>query len=202
MAPIFVQNHANARFYLDISPKNGCHKPSWQGFRPPPPKRVMPKWTAIFLRWGFPYIVLVIFSFLSSGPGNIFYTQWLASSSKPPPIFFGLQGNNYHWNSCNQSLIETDDGLSRLKLAKNALNLTVFAQPRNLWAAAQESQESTGSRGSFFIIALFGFFFYELDSIAVSVFVFLNQKQIQMTIWWWDELACLLEMSQMEGKIV
>ena len=30
-------------------------------------------------------------------------------------------------------------------------------------------------------------------SIVVSVFVlFLNQKQIQMTIWWWDELACLL----------
>ena len=28
-----------------------------------------------------------------------------------------------------------------------------------------------------------------LDSIAVSVFVF--QKQIPMTIWWWDGLACL-----------
>ena len=31
-----------------------CHKPSWQGLRPPPPKRAMPKWTAIFLWWGFP----------------------------------------------------------------------------------------------------------------------------------------------------
>ena len=34
-----------------------------------------------------------------------------------------------------------------------------------------------------------------LDSIAVSVlslfFLILNQKQIQKTIWWWDELACL-----------
>ena len=28
-------------------------------------------------------------------------------------------------------------------------------------------------------------------SIAVSVFVFQNQKQILMTIWWWDELACV-----------
>ena len=34
-----------------------------------------------------------------------------------------------------------------------------------------------------------------IDSIAVSVlslfFLILNQKQIQITIWWWDELACL-----------
>ena len=37
VAPIFGQNHANARLYMDISPKNRCHKPSWQGFRPPPP---------------------------------------------------------------------------------------------------------------------------------------------------------------------
>ena len=42
VAPIFGQNHANARLYLDISPKNRCHKPSWQGFRPPP-KRATPK---------------------------------------------------------------------------------------------------------------------------------------------------------------
>ena len=42
VAPIFGQNHANARLYMDISPKNRCHKPSWQGFRPPP-KRAMPK---------------------------------------------------------------------------------------------------------------------------------------------------------------
>ena len=32
VAPIFGQNHANARFYMDISPKNRCHKPSWQFF--------------------------------------------------------------------------------------------------------------------------------------------------------------------------
>ena len=40
---------------------------------------------------------------------------------------------------------------------------------------------------------------WNLDSIAVSVlslfFLILiqNQKQIQITIWWWDELACLLK---------
>ena len=45
VAPIFGQNHANARCYIDISPKNRCHKPS---------KRAMPKWTEIFLCWGFP----------------------------------------------------------------------------------------------------------------------------------------------------
>ena len=28
----------------------------------------------------------------TSSSGNLFYTQWLASGSKPPPIFFGLQG--------------------------------------------------------------------------------------------------------------
>ena len=36
----------------------------------------------------------------------------------------------------------------------------------------------------------------ELDSIAVSVFIDIffesdNSKQIQITIWWWDEQACL-----------
>ena len=47
----------------------------------------------------FPYMTLMLscnISVLSSAPGNIFYTQWLASSSKPPPIFFGLQGNFQH----------------------------------------------------------------------------------------------------------
>merc|ERR1712077_119157 len=42
VAPIFGQNDANARLYLDISPKNRCHKPSWQGFRPPPPNGQCP----------------------------------------------------------------------------------------------------------------------------------------------------------------
>ena len=28
VAPIFGQNHANARLYMDISLKNRCHKPS------------------------------------------------------------------------------------------------------------------------------------------------------------------------------
>ena len=47
----------------------------------------------------FPYMTLMLscnISVLSSAPGNMFYTQWLASSSKPPPIFFGLQGNFQH----------------------------------------------------------------------------------------------------------
>ena len=47
----FGQNRANARLYLDISPKNRCHKPYWQGFGPPP-KWAMPKWTAKFFDWG------------------------------------------------------------------------------------------------------------------------------------------------------
>ena len=42
VAPIFGQNHANARFYMDISPKNRCHKPSWQGCRPPAPNGQCP----------------------------------------------------------------------------------------------------------------------------------------------------------------
>ena len=42
VAPIFGQNHANTRLYMDISPKNRCHKPSWQGFRPPPPNGQCP----------------------------------------------------------------------------------------------------------------------------------------------------------------
>ena len=42
---------------------------------------------------------------------------------------------------------------------------------------------------------------YLIDSIAGSVFIFIfveldkhwqNQKQIQITIWWWDEQACLI----------
>merc|ERR1712226_968180 len=33
VAPIFGQNHANARLYMVISSKNRCHKPSWQGLR-------------------------------------------------------------------------------------------------------------------------------------------------------------------------
>ena len=60
---------------------------------------------------------LVTFSFLSSAPGNIFYTQWLASSSKPPPIFFGLQGS-YNSNSCTGFY-----NLKQWKLVKSALNL-------------------------------------------------------------------------------
>ena len=31
------QNQANAHLNLDNSPLNKCPKPSWQGFRPPPP---------------------------------------------------------------------------------------------------------------------------------------------------------------------
>ena len=42
VAPIFGQNHANARLYMDIIPKNRCHKPSWQGFRPPHPNGQCP----------------------------------------------------------------------------------------------------------------------------------------------------------------
>ena len=60
----FGQNHANARLYMDISPKNRCHKPSWQGFRPP--KRAMPKWTEIFFRWGFPKDTNVFLCILSN----------------------------------------------------------------------------------------------------------------------------------------
>ena len=42
VAPIFGQNHVNARLYMVISPKNRCHKPSWQGFRPPAPNGQCP----------------------------------------------------------------------------------------------------------------------------------------------------------------
>ena len=50
VAPIFGQNHANARLYLDISPKNRCPKPSWQGFRPrPPPNGQCPNELLYFL---------------------------------------------------------------------------------------------------------------------------------------------------------
>ena len=34
--------HANARLYMVISSKNRCHKPSWQGLRPPPPNGQCP----------------------------------------------------------------------------------------------------------------------------------------------------------------
>ena len=54
VAPIFGQNHANAHLYMDISPKNRCHKPSWQGFRPPHPNGQCPNEQRFFLRWGFP----------------------------------------------------------------------------------------------------------------------------------------------------
>ena len=36
------KNHANARLYMVISSKNRCHKPSWQGLRPPPPNGQCP----------------------------------------------------------------------------------------------------------------------------------------------------------------
>ena len=42
VAPIFGQNHVNASLYMVISPKNRCHKPSWQGFRPPAPNGQCP----------------------------------------------------------------------------------------------------------------------------------------------------------------
>ena len=40
-----------------------------------------------------PCVLIFTCCLLSSSSGNIFYTQWLASSTKPPPIFFGLQGD-------------------------------------------------------------------------------------------------------------
>ena len=62
VAPIFGQNHANARLYMDISPKNRCHKPSWQGFRPPHPNGQCPNEQrfsyvgASLMQLWFPYI--------------------------------------------------------------------------------------------------------------------------------------------------
>ena len=57
VAPIFGQNHAIARLYMDIIPKNRCHKPSWQGFRPPHPNGQCPNEQRFFysgasLSWG------------------------------------------------------------------------------------------------------------------------------------------------------
>ena len=63
VAPIFGQNHANARLYMVISSKNRCHKPSWQGFRPPAPNGQCPNELLYFyggaslshigMTWGF-----------------------------------------------------------------------------------------------------------------------------------------------------
>ena len=39
MAPIFGQDHANARFYLDISPKKGAPTHLAKGLDPPPQKK-------------------------------------------------------------------------------------------------------------------------------------------------------------------
>ncbi len=51
VAPIFGQNHANARLYLDISPKIGAQKHPGRGLEPPlPPNGQCPNEL-----WSFPY---------------------------------------------------------------------------------------------------------------------------------------------------
>ena len=77
----------------------------------------------------------------SSSSGNIFYTQWLASSTKPPPIFFGLQGDE----------ISNTKITFIIKLASNFFKIK-FPQLQSLWAAAQESLEWIESQGDFFFI--------------------------------------------------
>ena len=91
-----------------------------------------------------PCVLISTRCLLSSSSGNIFYTQWLASSTKPPPIFFGLQGEKL--SNTKITLI--------IKVTREFF-LIKFPQLQSLWAAALESQEWIANQGDVLFVLIF-----------------------------------------------